>query len=258
MSPTRYWYAEGQTRHGPVALDELAALLHRGAVHAQTLVWFEGAPDWQPLSQLEALRAALRGTPPPLPVPGSPAASASIGPDGVRTGCCAAASTGQRIVARWTEFWIWFVPGALMLGVVFSPDEPLLWEQSGGALAIALMLPFMLAAEASCIALLGNSPGKALVGIAICHEDGERLRRLAPAASRGLGVWVAGCAFGIPLVGHATMLWQAIRIARGHPTSYDAGRFRVCRRGASAARTALVLLGTLAALGFLLYAGTRG
>lgn len=57
-----YYYqnSDGQAT-GPVSLDELRQFLHGGTITPDTLVWKEGAPDWQPL------RLALVNETPPVP-----------------------------------------------------------------------------------------------------------------------------------------------------------------------------------------------
>lgn len=59
-----YYYqnSDGQVT-GPVSIDELRQFLHGGTITPDTLVWKEGAPDWQPL------RLALVNENPPVPAP---------------------------------------------------------------------------------------------------------------------------------------------------------------------------------------------
>lgn len=58
-----------QRPYGPVTLEVLRQWLRENRVNAQTLVWREGAPNWQPLGTLPELAAELQpplAAPPPL------------------------------------------------------------------------------------------------------------------------------------------------------------------------------------------------
>jgi uncharacterized protein (TIGR00266 family) len=83
-----YSHAEG-TQQGPVSLEELEAMLNEGAVTVDTLVWYEGLEDWQPLGEALSLTAEPLAEeedldpPPPLPpgtYTGKPAAETASEP----------------------------------------------------------------------------------------------------------------------------------------------------------------------------------
>ena len=63
-----YVHHDGQ-QLGPFSLEELRAQSDAGSFQSTDLAWQEGTPDWQPLSAVLGLAG---GTPPPIPVPGSP------------------------------------------------------------------------------------------------------------------------------------------------------------------------------------------
>jgi uncharacterized RDD family membrane protein YckC len=46
-----WFYAEGSQQKGPVSEYDLAGLVRQGVVKPEMLIWREGLPDWQPLSQ---------------------------------------------------------------------------------------------------------------------------------------------------------------------------------------------------------------
>ena len=46
-----WFYAEGSQQKGPVSEYDLAGLVRQGIVKPEMLIWREGLPDWQPLSQ---------------------------------------------------------------------------------------------------------------------------------------------------------------------------------------------------------------
>lgn len=73
MEPATQFKIIGADRqpYGPVSLEVLRRWLRENRANAQTLVWREGAPDWQPLGTLPEFAAELRpplAAPPPLPL----------------------------------------------------------------------------------------------------------------------------------------------------------------------------------------------
>ena len=81
------WYYADRNReqHGPVSSDELVTHYRFGRVALDSLVWREGLPHWQPLSDfadelgLNPAPVETPGTPPPVPpaAPGPSAATAA-------------------------------------------------------------------------------------------------------------------------------------------------------------------------------------
>ncbi len=75
---TSIWHFANRSgqQQGPVTATDLRAAFERGELDANTLVWRDGFPEWQPLSQVSS-ELGFRGTaPPPLPhaAAGTPAA----------------------------------------------------------------------------------------------------------------------------------------------------------------------------------------
>ncbi len=80
---SQWFYAEdNRERRGPLPAENIAELFRSGRIAADTLVWREGAPDWQPLStfanelglELESPGAAPEGPQPPaMPIAPPPA-----------------------------------------------------------------------------------------------------------------------------------------------------------------------------------------
>jgi len=74
-----WYYAAGGQQQGPVDDNQLDALVSSGQVNAETLVWHEGMPNWQPLRQARP-SAASAGLPPQIgAVPPAAGASATSG-----------------------------------------------------------------------------------------------------------------------------------------------------------------------------------
>lgn len=65
---TAQWYAESQgKRVGPMPRGELDALVTRGEVKPETLVWREGMSGWTAAGSVDELAPAFKKVPPPLP-----------------------------------------------------------------------------------------------------------------------------------------------------------------------------------------------
>lgn len=68
-----WYYADGGQQRGPVTDDELSALLAAGAITADTLVWREGLPGWEPLSKARPVEAVPTPMTGPVAAPSAPA-----------------------------------------------------------------------------------------------------------------------------------------------------------------------------------------
>lgn len=56
-----WFYAEGRERKGPVARDEVVALLVSGRLGADSLVWTDGMADWEPARNHFKIAADMPG-----------------------------------------------------------------------------------------------------------------------------------------------------------------------------------------------------
>lgn len=61
-----WYYARGEQKRGPIALEQLRALARSGELAPTDLVWTEGMGDWQAASSVKDLMPTARSTPPPL------------------------------------------------------------------------------------------------------------------------------------------------------------------------------------------------
>lgn len=48
----QWYYGSSAGQHGPVAEDEVRAMIASGGIGPETLVWREGMPSWQPLQHM--------------------------------------------------------------------------------------------------------------------------------------------------------------------------------------------------------------
>ncbi|HIF58737.1 MAG TPA: RDD family protein, partial [Rhodospirillales bacterium] len=83
-----------------------------------------------------------------------------------------------------------------------------------------MCLPFALVLDAFIYKVIGNTPGKAILGLSVATLKGKPLG-LGQYLGRNLLLWVSGLAFGIPLINLITFVNQSIRLGKGKQTSYD-------------------------------------
>ena len=88
-----WWYADGETRRGPVDMDTLRKLLLERKVSEATLVWKEGREIWNPLGEVAELKSVAQAVPPELPKSAAHVDVAGLSP----AGQCGAASDVERL-----------------------------------------------------------------------------------------------------------------------------------------------------------------
>jgi hypothetical protein len=73
---SRWFYAHGGRRHGPVEISRLVDLILAGEIPETTLIWHPGLAEWVTAGDLDEIRREL---PPPLPVPTLPESDPAVG-----------------------------------------------------------------------------------------------------------------------------------------------------------------------------------
>lgn len=135
----------------------------------------------------------------------------------------------DRVEARpWPRFWsrlldlsIWITVVGSTAGLLFTDFVMLpAFQGSGVGLFGVVLLPFALALDALTLALVGNTPGRALVGLRVERLDGERVT-IMQALSRNAQIWIFGMAFGIPIIALFTYNNNSSKLNSGKQTSWD-------------------------------------
>ncbi|MDR0276243.1 MAG: RDD family protein [Burkholderiaceae bacterium] len=114
-----------------------------------------------------------------------------------------------------TSFVISFILGAYSSKFIelFSDD----WIKK---LFIILCVPLALILDAIIYRLVGNTPGKALLGLRVVSHNSSRLS-FSEYLERNLLLWKSGLGFGIPFVNLITMINQYQVMREEGQTSYD-------------------------------------
>ncbi len=135
---------------------------------------------------------------------------------------------------RWfaRSFDVWWETAlvALVLGYALGQVSPafLRWLETpfGWKLFGLACIPGGLVLDAALQALLGNTPGKALLGLRLITTDGH-VPAFRELVRRNLKIWRDGLALGLPLISLVTMARQGLRLRKGVQASYDKDDFLV-------------------------------
>lgn len=217
---TAWWYVDKDKKIGPIEIDELKRLLQSGKVGPNTMLWHEGMDAWRPLVQVDELNELKAIVPPPLPPKANPdPLSYSL------------ATRWPRFLARIFDMWWETLLISLILGAVLGRYSASFveWLNGPGASQIfgILCLPIALVFDALLYRVVGNTVGKALLGLKVGTLDGKSLS-LAQYLNRNFRMWASGLALGFPLINLFTMANQSARLNKGQQASYDeATGFRV-------------------------------
>lgn len=210
---TAWWYTDKDKKTGPVETDELKRLLQAGKIGSKTMLWHEGMEAWQPLEEVDELNELQAAVPPPLP-PKSDPDSLSY----------PLATRWPRFFARIFDVWWELLLVVFVLSAVLGRYSASFVEWINGAGASQLFgflcLPIALILDASLYRIVGNTPGKALLGLNVGTLRGEPLS-LAQYIKRNFSMWVSGLALGLPLINLFTMANQSSRLSKRQQASYD-------------------------------------
>ena len=232
------WVIVNGSRSGPYPDYEIRARIEHGEMPADEMVWHEGRPEWCPVGELELFRGSFEKkpvaiTPPPLPA--AYVARASSGKPRLHL--------ARRFWARWTDLTIyaalWWL-GMYLAGRDIGAAISNLW------MLLAMYMPWF-ALEAWLLQRFGRTPGKWLMGLRVCNDDGSRLD-LRKSLWRSFRVMIVGIGFGmgfLSLVCQALSWFTTRRI--GKPIWDYLGQHQVQAETLSPLRTAaLVFLFTTA------------
>src|SRR5690348_5859555 len=101
------YYLDGaRNQQGPIPPDEIARLIRSGTIRRDTLIWFDGMPDWRPVGQVSEFASLFAQGAPPRP-PAAPYPP-QLQPQGQAPRYPADGAPTDRLVAHlgvWGLFW---------------------------------------------------------------------------------------------------------------------------------------------------------
>lgn len=210
---TAWWYAEKEKKSGPLDVEELKQLLQSGKINPNTMLWREGMDTWQPFAEIDELQMLMAAVPPPLP--------SKTNPDPLSIPL---ATRWPRFFARIFDVWWEILLVSFVLGATLGRYSAgfVEWLNGPGASQLfgILCLPIGLIVDASVYRLIGNTPGKALLGLKVGTLDGRALS-FSQYLGRNFSIWTRGLALGFPLINLFTMARQSGRLGKGQQASYD-------------------------------------
>jgi uncharacterized RDD family membrane protein YckC len=208
-----WWYIIKDKKTGPIDLEALKKSFQTGAIGEKTMLWREGMEVWQPLDELEELNSLRALVPPPLP--SKPKMSEQDYP---------LAKRWPRFFARIFDIWwislLFTFVGAFFLSRYSAGFVKFINSPGSGQVVQIVTLPVVMIIDALLYKAFGNTPGKALLGIAVKTPECKNLS-FDQYLGRNFSMWVRGFGLGIPLVNLFTMGAQSGRLGKGLPASYD-------------------------------------
>ncbi|MGL4090699.1 RDD family protein [Agrobacterium cavarae] len=227
---TIWYYNVGQEREGPVSKEQVRALIASGKIVRDAYVWREGMADWEIVGTHPEFADAFV-TPPPVPVVTPPPVPSKSQP----LGSCFAASEPVQPemdaaprLRPWPRFWA-RIFDMLLIGPLLSVCivvasalyAPRLYMTifTYDMLFGFIILPIVGVVLAICMALFGNTPGKAILGVRVPVMP--EANRFSFYLKREFKVWFWAFALGIPVVFLITFIVQYWRLATGRPAVYD-------------------------------------
>ncbi len=224
---------------------KVGEMLERGEVDSDTLAWHRGMESWKPISEIQALEtihsrhAVSEKEPPPPPEPTDETISAPLpAADGTATATVALPRNVRPFVRFWARTFdhmlvsvvIWLVsdisipapvPGETWADMIAKVAE---FQRSDAALAFGRMLIFAMIGwhflEGLLIHLFATTPGKALFGIKVEREDGQRLS-IPQALGRSFYVYILGVGFYLPMLSIVGMTFSFFRLISSGKCIWD-------------------------------------
>lgn len=162
------------------------------------------------------------------------------------------ATAWSRWLARvWLDYGLFSIALAVLVEIT-APQSGIMDSEYG---LVWLTLVLWIPVEAVLIAAVGQTPGKALLGLRVARSDGTRLS-YREAGRRALAVFVRN-GLMIPIVCLFTFSTEYKRVRTGKQASWDeAGGFEVTSQRLSVGRRALVALVVLAFLSLVVWGST--
>lgn len=216
---SQWWYAVNEQKRGPHSVEEIKTKMAAGVITGDTLVWSDGMESWTPLKKVSMGVPELGALPPEVPPQLLPSTPGPV----------------RRFFARAIDLWLFCLPGtAVLFALGNEVVKRVPFEQIVSAFSMLglLILASAFFVESVICSVVGNTPGKAVLGIRLTRANDGRKLSAGDFFSRNFQVWLKGLAIGFPLISLFTAHREFRRLLSTGTTTYDKDQFWV--RGSKA------------------------
>lgn len=231
-----FYFRKGGQNLGPLSVFRVRDLLESGELTAEDLGWHEGMSEWLPIGKISALQSMKEVTEKSVPGEISSEIETPEFIEEMNTQVVRHSETGlrrsmesrrlhalgwQRFLARTLDL-LWFgllaLAGAALAGWI-DPGEMVLPR-----FPVMMAVPLLwVVVDAVFIYRWGATPGKALLGLRVVSEEGEKLT-FKTSLNRAFDVWFFGCGLEAPMLSWVAKLLAMSRLRQTGRTSWDAAR----------------------------------
>ncbi len=231
-----FYFRKGGQNLGPLSIFKVRDLLESGELTSDDLGWHDGMTDWMPIGKITALQSLNSSTEKSPSEEISPEIETAEIIEAMHPPMLRHAEPGlrgslearrlhalgwQRFLARALDL-LWFglvaLGGAALAGWI-DPGEVML-PRFPVMMAVPLLWVLV---DAVFIYRWGATPGKALLGLRVVSEGGEKLT-FKISLNRAFDVWFFGCGLEMPMVSWVVKLFAMARLRQTGRTSWDAAR----------------------------------
>jgi len=236
------WIIQDGEKAGPLRDYDVRGKIARGELGAGVPAWHDGMSDWRPLGEIPLFATEFeriaQQEPAAVPDESPPAPTPPPLPPSVQTHLV------RRFWARWFDLYLY---AGLWWLAMWAAGRDIAGTLNNPWLILFQYVPWFVL-EALMIQRFGFTPGKWLLGIRVCNDDGSPLT-LPQATRRSMRVLFLGIGFGWGILALLCQLMAFFTTRRiGKPLWDMAGGHRLETQALSPLRIAGYVIGLFAAL----------
>lgn len=228
----QWYYIQSGERRGPVPEPEFREMFEMARLSTNAPVWTEGLEGWRPACDIKGLIPTAH-MPPPVPAQKN-YAGANAGRGVAEPNGLSARATSFLIgappddtpsgpqVRPWVRFWARRMDNYLFSffgGIILAFAYPPAAQMNSILFGFLLLLAYNFV-EPAMFAVLGTTPGKALLRVRVRNGDDSKLS-YSEAMNRMMSVYLRGQGLGIPIVELLTARSAYYRLMKEGTTSWD-------------------------------------
>ncbi len=228
----QWYYIQSGERHGPVPEPEFREMFEMARLSTNAPVWTEGLEGWKPARDIKGLIPTAH-MPPPVPAQknyaGDNAGRGVAEPNGLSAratsfliGAPPDDTPSGPQVRPWVRYWARQIDNYLfcfLAGLILAFAYPPATQMNFILLGILLLFVYNFF-EPAMFAVLGTTPGKALLKVRVRNQDDSKLS-YSEAMNRMMLVYLRGQGLGIPIVTLLTQRDAYYRLMKEGTTSWD-------------------------------------